>query len=50
MLVRLCGVQGFDVIATAGAAVLLTLVALGARDVPARKASQVDPMRALRYD
>lgn len=46
----LFGVQGFDLLATAGAAVLLSLVALGAGYVPALKASQVDPMRALRYD
>jgi predicted permease len=46
----LFGVQGFDLLATGGAAVLLTLVALGAGYVPALKASQVDPMRALRYD
>lgn len=46
----LFGVQGFDALATAGAATLLTLVALSAGYLPALKASQVDPMRALRND
>ncbi|MBK6306363.1 MAG: ABC transporter permease [Gemmatimonadetes bacterium] len=46
----LYGVKGFDLVATIGGAIVLGLVALAAGYVPALKASQVDPMRALRFD
>jgi predicted permease len=46
----LFGLQGHDPAVIAAAAVALTLVAFGAGFVPAYRASQVDPMRALRYE
>ncbi|PYR54676.1 MAG: hypothetical protein DMF91_26210 [Acidobacteria bacterium] len=42
--------RGYDPAVLAGAAVALTLVALGAGFIPAHRASQVEPMSALRYE
>ena len=42
--------QGWDPVVLAASAVMLTLVALGAGLIPAHRASQLDPMRALRYE
>jgi ABC-type antimicrobial peptide transport system permease subunit len=46
----LFGLEGHDPVVFAAAVALLTLVALGAGYLPARRASRTDPMQALRYD
>jgi predicted lysophospholipase L1 biosynthesis ABC-type transport system permease subunit len=43
-------IQNTDPVVLIGAVSALTLVALGAGAIPARRASQIDPMRALHYE
>jgi ABC-type antimicrobial peptide transport system permease subunit len=46
----LFGLEGHDALVFSLSVVLLSLVALAAGYLPARRAAQVDPMQALRYD
>ncbi|MFT4115060.1 FtsX-like permease family protein, partial [Silvibacterium sp.] len=46
----LYGVKPYDPVTLAGSAALLCLVALLAGFTPARRASRVDPMKALRHE
>jgi ABC-type antimicrobial peptide transport system permease subunit len=46
----LFGLEGHDALVFSMSVLLLALVALAAGYVPARRAAQVDPMQALRYD
>lgn len=44
------GVPPFDVITLAGVVIALSVVAMLACYVPARKAADFDPLRAIRYE
>jgi ABC-type antimicrobial peptide transport system permease subunit len=46
----LFGLKGYDPLVFGLSLVALSMVAFGAGYIPARRASQVDPVQALRYE
>jgi ABC-type antimicrobial peptide transport system permease subunit len=46
----LFGLEGLDLTVMAASVVALVAVAFGAALLPARRATRIDPMRALRYE
>jgi ABC-type antimicrobial peptide transport system permease subunit len=50
LAVFLFGVNPYDIFTFAGVALTLLLAGLGATYLPARRATKVDPLEALRYE
>jgi ABC-type antimicrobial peptide transport system permease subunit len=47
---QLFGVSNYDPLTLVGVVMLVTLVAMTAAMIPARRAAAIDPMKALRYE